>query len=163
MNHLRTPVSDDLHQLAQLWHDGWHDAHAAHVPHTLTALRTIASFRERLPPLADDTRVVGPLGQPAGFCTIQLDELYQIYVAEAARGCGIAARLLSDGEARLAARDVEIAWLACAVGNERAARFYEKNGWRLAGTIIQPLDTSEGQYPLEVLRYEKAVGVNTAP
>ena len=30
---------------------------------------------------------------------------------------------MADGEARLADRGVEIAWLACAIGNERAARF----------------------------------------
>ena len=28
---------------------------------------------------------------------------------------------------------VEVAWLACAIGNDRAARFYEKSGWRRAG------------------------------
>ena len=59
------------------------------------------------------------------------------------------------GEARLADRGVEIAWLACAIGNERAARFYEKGGWRRVGTMVIHLPTPEGEFPLEVWRYEK--------
>jgi hypothetical protein len=45
--------------------------------------------------------------------------------------------------------------LACAIGNEQAARFYEKCGWHRAGTMINNLDTTEGVFPLEVWRYEK--------
>jgi hypothetical protein len=41
------------------------------------------------------------------------------------------------------------------VGNHRAARFYEKSGWRLAGTVVDPAETSSGPFPLEVWRYEK--------
>ncbi len=61
---------------------------------------------------------------------------------------------MADAEARLAADGVEIAWLACAIGNERAARFYEKCGWRRAGTVVYQPDAGNGT-PLEVWRYEK--------
>jgi hypothetical protein len=50
---------------------------------------------------------------------------------------------------------VWVAWLACAIGNERAARFYEKRGWRRAGNMINELETADGIFPLEVWRYEK--------
>jgi ribosomal protein S18 acetylase RimI-like enzyme len=40
----------------------------------------------------------------------------------------VAAALIADAEAMLAEHGVEMAWLACAVGNNRAARFYEKSG-----------------------------------
>ena len=50
---------------------------------------------------------------------------------------------------------VEIAWLACAIGNEPAARFYEKCGWRRAGIVINQLETLNGTFPLDVWRYEK--------
>jgi ribosomal protein S18 acetylase RimI-like enzyme len=83
------------------------------------------------------------------------DELYQLYVAAASRGSGVAAALIADGEARLAAAGVETAWLACAIGNDRAARFYEKRGWRRVGTMINQLETPGGIYRLEVWRYEK--------
>jgi RimJ/RimL family protein N-acetyltransferase len=50
---------------------------------------------------------------------------------------------------------VAIVWLACAIGNERAARFYEKSGWRRTGTMVSQLETPNGIFPLEVWRYEK--------
>jgi hypothetical protein len=71
------------------------------------------------------------------------------------RGSGVAAALIDDAEARLLATGVETARLGCAIGNERAARFYEKRGWHRVGTMISRLDTSFGEYLLEVRRYEK--------
>ena len=65
--------------------------------------------------------------------------------------------MLADGEGRLASRGVGTAWLACAIGNDRAARFYEKHGWRRAGDVIHQLDTPDGVFRIEVWRYEKAL------
>jgi len=53
---------------------------------------------------------------------------------------------------------VTTAWLACAIGNERAARFYEKHGWRRAGIVTNAAETSQGVFMLDVWRYEKTVG-----
>ena len=64
---------------------------------------------------------------------------------------------MADAEARLAAAGVVTAWLACAIGNDRAARFYEKSGWRRVGVVVEPAETSAGPYPMEVWRYEKLV------
>jgi ribosomal protein S18 acetylase RimI-like enzyme len=102
-------------------------------------------------------RVTGPRSAPLGFCVVKDDELYQLFVARSARGSGVAAALLSDGEELLAARGVHTAWLACAIGNDRAARFYEKSGWRRVGTMINDAETSNGTFPLEVWRYEKVL------
>jgi ribosomal protein S18 acetylase RimI-like enzyme len=85
------------------------------------------------------------------------DELYQLYVAAQSRGSGVAAALIDDAEAELAKAGVRTAWLACAIGNDRAARFYEKRGWHRTGTMINQLETTAGIYPLEVWRYEKAL------
>jgi ribosomal protein S18 acetylase RimI-like enzyme len=76
-------------------------------------------------------------------------------VARSARGSGVAARLVRDAEERLAARGVTTAWLACAIGNERAARFYEKHGWRRTGTVVNIAETAEGGFALDVWRFEK--------
>lgn len=152
---VRDAQPGEVDQLAKLWHDAWRDGHEAIVPAELTRRRTPESFRERMRALLPEVRVVGPPGQPLGFCTVRADELYQLFVAAEARGTGAAVALVSDGEARLAERGVEIAWLACAIGNERAARFYEKCGWRRAGTMVIHLPTPEGEFPLEVWRYEK--------
>lgn len=143
--------------LAVLWHDGWQDAHAGILPAELKRRRTLESFRHRLLAALSDVRVAGPPGAPVGFCVVKGDELYQLYVASESRGSGVAAALMADAEARLSAHGVETAWLACAVGNERAARFYEKHGWRRVGTMVNHLETPEGIFPLEVWRYEKSL------
>jgi ribosomal protein S18 acetylase RimI-like enzyme len=152
---LRPADQRELDALAKLWLDGWRDAHMAIVPPELTRIRTLQSFRDRLQKRLADIRVAGPPGSPVGFCMLKDDELYQLYVSAGARGSGVAAALIDDAEARLAERGVETAWLACAIGNDRAARFYEKRGWHRAGTVLSQLDTPEGNFPLEVWRYEK--------
>lgn len=72
-------------------------------------------------------------------------------VGRVGHGAGIAALLMTDVEARLAASGTRRAWLDCAIGNLRAARFYEKCGWQRTGVVTTTLGTS----PLEIWRYEK--------
>ncbi len=151
----RDAEPSEIPRLAQLWLDAWRDAHAALVPAELLALRTLAGFTERLHRMLPDVRVVGPAGEPYGFSRVKDDELDQLFVAATARGTGAAAALLRDAEARLAAAGVVVAWLSCAIGNERAARFYEKWGWHRTGTMISRPETAAGPFPLEVWRYEK--------
>ena len=153
--YVRTAYADEIDAIARVWYDAWQDGHAKVVPAELAADRTEESFRSRLQAMLPDTRVIGPRGAPLGFCTIKADELYQLFVAANARGSGAASLLLADGESRLAANGVEIAWLACAIGNDRAARFYEKCGWRLARVFTSHLDTANGAFDLDVWRYEK--------
>ena len=152
---VRAADESEIDQLAQVWFDAWQDGHAAVVPAELTRLRTLESFRTRLRDLLPSVRVVGAAGEPVGFCIVKDDELYQLFVAAAARGSGAAVALTADAEARLAATGVETAWLACAIGNARAARFYEKQGWHRAGTMLNRLDGVAGEQFLEVWRYEK--------
>jgi RimJ/RimL family protein N-acetyltransferase len=65
--------------------------------------------------------------------------------------------LIADAEARLSKAGIVTAWLACAIGNDRAAKFYEKSGWRRVGTMMNDAETSIGSFPLEVWRYEKSL------
>jgi ribosomal protein S18 acetylase RimI-like enzyme len=158
---VRSAEGAEIEHLARLWHDSWHETHAPLSPPELTRLRTLASFRERLEAALPDIRVGGPVGAPDGFCVLKGEELYQLFVSADARGSGVASALIADAEARLAERGVETAWLACAIGNDRAARFYEKSGWRLAGTVINPAETTNGPFPLQVWRYEKRLSAST--
>jgi ribosomal protein S18 acetylase RimI-like enzyme len=153
--HVRAAEEREIDYLAKLWYEGWQDAHAQIVPAELRRLRTLDSFKQRLQAALPDTRVVGPFGAPSGFCITKGDELYQMYVSAQARGSGAAGALIVDAEARLAKSAVETAWLSCAVGNHRAARFYEKWGWRRVGVVTYQAETSTGTFPLEVWRYEK--------
>lgn len=147
----------EIDQLAKLWYDGWRDAHARIVPAQLTRLRTLESFRERLQKGLSNVRVVSPLRAPIGFYKVREDELYQLFVSAESRGSGVAAKLIADAEARLSQIGVETAWLACAIGNDRAARFYEKCGWLRVGTMVNHLETASGEFLLEVWRYEKSL------
>lgn len=154
---VRDAAEADLDHLAVVWHDAWHDGHAQIVPKELTRFRTLESFRRRLQQVFPRVRVVGPPGAPVGFCIVRDDELYQLFVSAEARGSGVAAALIDDAESRLAAAGVTTAWLACAIGNMRAAKFYEKRGWRRVGTMINAAETPGGTFPLKVWRYEKAL------
>ncbi|AZS22545.1 MULTISPECIES: N-acetyltransferase [unclassified Caulobacter] len=152
---VRPAQSRELAILARLWWQGWRDAHLPIVPDALVRLRTLESFTARMAAALPEVRVLGPVGAPLGLHLIKGDELNQFYLAAEARGTGAAAVLMADAETHLADAGVQTAWLACAVGNDRAARFYEKSGWTRARVETVQSETSEGFFPLEVWRYEK--------
>jgi ribosomal protein S18 acetylase RimI-like enzyme len=89
-------------------------------------------------------------------------ELYQLYVSSRGRGCVVAAALVADAEAHLRETGVRTAWLGCAIGNDRAARFYEKYGWLRAGVVTEHLDIPGGTFALAVWRYEKSLTESVA-
>lgn len=151
----RPAVPADLDPLARLWHDGWMEAHLAHVPAELTAKRTPASFRNRLDAFGDALRTAGPIGDPLGFAAIRDDEMEQLFVAPEARATGLATILLSDAEARLAASGIARAHLLCVIENTRAARFYERQGWQNMGVFREAVQTEDGPFTFDLLRFEK--------
>ena len=141
---VRAADASELEHLARIWHEGWHDAHAHIAPEGLVKARTLERFRARLAAALAETFVIGPPGAPDGFFMLKDDELYQFYVARSARGSDIAATLMDAAEAEFARRGIVMAWLACGIGNHRAARFYEKRGWVNARTMTNRLETPEG-------------------
>ncbi len=147
----RPATSRDLPGLAHLWHDGWHEAHSAHVPAGLTRLRTLESFRERLSGFGDGIRTAGPDGAPLALCVIREREMHQLYVAQARRGLGLATRLLADAEQRLALAGVFEAWLDVIAENPTARRVYARAGWQDQGLQTVALDTSQGPFPTRVI------------
>jgi GNAT superfamily N-acetyltransferase len=151
----RAAKLSEVSALARLWHRGWHDAHHAIMPAELARDRTLERFAQRLERSLEDVRVVGSIGAPSGFYMLRVDELYQLYVASEARGSGVAAVLITDAETLLASRGVLRAKLDCAIGNARAAKFYEKCGWLRTGTQVSRLETAAGHFELEIWRYEK--------
>lgn len=154
---IRQAEPSDFDPLTALWHSGWIEAHAAHVPPELTARRTEASFRRRLERFGTDLRVAGPVGQPLGFCAIREGQLDQLFVAPEARGLGLARTLLADGEARLVAKGIRRPSLLCVIENLRARRFYEREGWIDLGVQEEVLQTEEGPFPMRLIRFEKTL------
>jgi GNAT superfamily N-acetyltransferase len=154
---IRDVNSTEIGQLAKIWFDGWQDAHARIVPVSLARLRTLQSFEERLRAASTGVRVAVAAGAPVGFYFLKGAELYQFYVSSNARGSGIAAVLMADAEARLCEHGVHTAWLACAIRNDRAARFYEKCGWIRTGTVTDDVEVPGGTFALEVWRFENSI------
>lgn len=152
---VRAAQTPDLGPLARLWWQGWRDAHLPLVPKALVTRRTLDSFIVRMAVALPRVRTVGPVGAPLGFHLVKGEELSQLYVDEEYRGAGIAPLLMADAEERLLKTGVMTPWLACAIGNVRAARFCEKAGWALAETQTVPTEIPGGVFPFKIWRYEK--------
>lgn len=152
MQHIiRKATQQDLPALAQLWYDGWQVAHAAHVPASLTAIRTFESFAIRLSTHLDDIGVIGETGAPLGFCMIKGPEIYQLFVSPEVQGTGAAAALITDGLDRICAAGHVSAKLDVNVQNARAIAFYEKMGWQQKGVETIQLETLNEPYALPCL------------
>lgn len=148
----------ELDEATKIWADGWTEAHRAIVPEALAKLRTIEDFKARLVEHMAHTRVAKDANGTLGLCITTPPELYQLYVAPRARGTGAAQALVKDAEDIMIKSGAKNGWLACAVGNEQAKRFYEKAGWVNSGVRSVDLDTSEGPFPLDVWYFERDLG-----
>jgi ribosomal protein S18 acetylase RimI-like enzyme len=126
------------------------------VPEALHAHRRLVDFQQRVPPRIPTTTVAIVGGKIVGFVTVHDDELEQVYVDASARGSGVAVVLLRHGETVVAAR-YRRAWLAVAVGNARARRFYERQGWSDAAALDYAAETAAGPVSVPCRRYEKDV------
>ncbi len=151
----------DIPALVPIWHQGWHDAHSAHVPDELCAQRTPESFRARLEKNLGYTRVARVDGTVAGFHMLRADELFQFYVERDHRGRGVAAKLMADAELRLQEQGVSDAFLHVVPENRRAVAFYNRLGW--VGDEIEPalLETLDQPYELACLVLRKNLTPDT--
>ena len=158
MTTIRPAADADMTAVADLWHEGWHDAHAGHVPDGLTAARTLEAFHARTPARVGDTSVaVSDSGDLLGFAMVVGDEVEQVFVARSARGTDLAGLLLMEAERLVAAAGHQEAWLAVVVGNARARRFYEKHGWRDEGDLPYEVTAGGETFVSPCRRYVKQV------
>ena len=93
----------------------------------------------------------------AGFVMVDDDEVEQVYVSRDHRGTGIAAILLAESERLVAVQGHRRAWLAVATGNDRARRFYARNGWADEGAFDYAAAGPAGPIPVPCHRYAKQV------
>jgi len=156
---IRPATAEDMAAVADLWHVGWHDGHAGHVPEGLTRARTLEAFHQRTPSrVADTTVAVSDAGELLGFIMVAGDEVEQVFVGRPARGTGLAARLLAEAEHQVADSRHDVAWLAVVVGNARARAFYARHGWRDAGDLPYEVTAGGRTFVSPCRRYEKPVG-----
>jgi GNAT superfamily N-acetyltransferase len=158
---IRQARPSDVEAVARIWHTGWADGHAGHVPEALYAFRTVlddypARVRDRLA----HTWVAGPEEVVQGFVMVVGDEVEQVYVDRTARGTGVATALLNHAERVVAEGGHARAWLAVVAGNARARAFYERSGWSDGGALEYQAEAGDGSVLVPCRRYEKPV---TAP
>lgn len=151
---IRQADEADVQEIVRMWHRGWHLGHAAVVDTALVQVRVPEEFVARTQSHLAQT-YVGLVGEEiAGFSMIKGDELYQFYLDVPFHGSGLAKELMAQAEALMVGPR---AWLACSVGNDRAAAFYVKAGWENVGVEVFEAETSEGMRPVNIWRFEKAV------
>ncbi len=141
---IRPARPEDASAVVDVWFEGWWDGHGAVAPERLRRFRDRAGLAGRVDRLIPAMKVAEIEGRIVGFVAISSDELADLFVLRAARGTAVASRLLAEGEAMLAEAGVREAFLWCAVGNDRAFRFYIREGWRDGGIVQCDVATPDG-------------------
>jgi GNAT superfamily N-acetyltransferase len=154
---LRRGTPEDADTIAEIWRLGWRDGHQGLVPQALVEARTDESFRTRAADRVEDTTVAVVDDAIAGFVMVVDDEVEQVYVAAPHRGTGVAGALLEEGERQVRANGHSEAWLVVVAGNARARAFYERSGWRDAGSIVYEASNEAGPIDVPCRRYTKSV------
>lgn len=155
---VRPATPADAAEVARIWHTGWADGHAGHVPDELARHRTADSYPPRVAERIGSTWLAERDGAVLGFVVVLGDEVEQVYVDRPARGTGVAGALLRHAESLLAAAGFDRAWLAVVAGNARARAFYERSGWSDAGAIEYRAQTAAGFVVVPCRRYERRLG-----
>ena len=83
-------------------------------------------------------------------------QIYAIYALPSFWSSGVGHALMTDAEARLRAAGFETAHLWVLEGNERAAAFYERHGWREDGVVKDDEDLIRGPHP-QTLRERRRI------
>jgi GNAT superfamily N-acetyltransferase len=154
---LRPALEADTTAVAAIWRHGWHDAHDGYVPEELAAARTDRSFASRTSERIAETVVACVDGEVVGFVMVVEDEVEQIYVAAGHRGTGVAEMLLVEAERQVVRNGYGHAWLAVVAGNDRARRFYTRQGWTDTGPLDYPAATGAGRVLVPARRYTRPV------
>lgn len=152
---VRAARVEDAAAIAEIWYQGWRDAHLGNVPDELVAVRPRESFDERAVQRVGDAAVAVIGGVVAGFVMVIDDEVDQVYVSTEHRGSGVAITLLAAAEQQVRDNGHHSTWLAVVPGNARARKFYARNGWTDAGPFTHQAPGPDGDIPVPAHRYVK--------
>jgi putative acetyltransferase len=109
------------------------------------AERRVGFFKRRFGAEWPSVRLLEIEGRTLGFHQLRDGRIDMLFVEPTRLGGGLGAALLADAEERGAVE------LECFRDNDRARRFYERHGWRLADSYHR--DFAGGRYPF--VQYRK--------
>jgi GNAT superfamily N-acetyltransferase len=142
---IRRATTADRRDIAHAYHAFWHETHAHLESLQVAADRDVAFFERRLANARIPPRIArAPDGSVQGFVIWHRYWVQSVYLAPAARGSGLGARLLAEAERHIAARGHKRVALICIVGNFGARAFYERHGYHVAQVRNTPVKTSSG-------------------
>lgn len=154
---IRRAGEADVEAMAGIWRLGWSDGHAGHVPVELEQARLSGCWTDEVRARLARSWVACDGDRVVGFVTVAADEVEEVYVERSARGSGVAARLLRHGEGLVRENGFPVAWLAVVAGNDRARRFYEREGWHDTGAVDYQASTGNGTIGVTVRRYARSL------
>jgi GNAT superfamily N-acetyltransferase len=134
---IRRADASDISRVAALYHAVWHETHAPFMPQAEIIHRSMGFFIERMTALLQSTLVTELNEEVVAFSAWRGQHLGQLFVAVSHRGTHVASSLLTAAEIEMAKEGVVEAELHCAVGNDRARRFYERMGWHHKAKIME--------------------------
>lgn len=159
MFEIRPAGPEDRPEIVKILHHGWHDGHAHLVVSEVLPLRTPECLDD-IYITSDDSFYVAHTTRVLGFVAIQGNELTKLFIARDARGSGVAEKLLTFGEQKIAENGFRVAKLLCQAGNARAERFYAKTGWiedhRVQEALWMPTGAT-GHFTAETICLHKTV------
>jgi ribosomal protein S18 acetylase RimI-like enzyme len=151
---IRKAEETDIPALARVWNESWHAGHA-HLQPEAAKHRDLPYFEARVGSNIDRMIVAEEGGEILGFSGWEGDGIGQVFVLPSHFGKQVAPRLLATVEAILRAEGHATIWLHCAEGNDRARKFYEKHGWKVASTFDDEIGTHLGPMPMRTWHMEK--------
>ncbi len=149
---LRKASAGDIPALASVWRESWLESHG---PLSFGIHPDIADFEKRTAKLLPNCLIAEGGTGACGFTAWEGDELYLLFVLPVAYGTGLGEELLARAEAEMAADGQNEIFLLCRAGNDRARRFYEKNGWRFSRLVASEEGSFIGYRENTMWRMEK--------
>ncbi len=151
---IRKAEEADFLAIARVWHASWHVSEGLLCPAAAQG-RNPAWFEGRAGTNATRMFVAQIQSEIVGFVGWEEDGIDQLFVLPDYFGCGIAQRLLNVAEDVLRSEGHLKIWLHCVKGNDRASRFYEKQGWRVVHEFDAEMKTNTAPVLARALHMEK--------
>lgn len=155
--------SDDRHAVSRIYEESWKTAYRNIVPQAYLDSIPAGLWAESLDRAGWDALVLIEEGQPVGTASVcpsrwpqypDFGEIASLYLLPACMGRGFGRALLNAALKQLADRGFRDVLLWVLEENRRARRFYERNGFRLAGA---PMEYAIGGKALNEVPYCRRV------